>query len=156
MENISIIKLYNKYIKDTEKEVIVANRQIVICFLTNAVITAINFKSPKVYINTRILKHLYDKRTAEEFNFMIHNIWKVVKYPDFIYSDKNSKRGQLAFVKNLGKFTYFCPIEIGKENNYVITIFRTDIEYLKNMSLFGAGRAAFLHLNTFDIGLAAA
>ena len=37
--------------------------------------------------------------------------------------------------ENVGKFTYFCPIEVDKEINYVVTIFRTDAEYLKKYEL---------------------
>lgn len=135
MKNISVVKLFKKFIKNSEKEAIVANEQIVICLLTNVVAKEDYFKTQKVLINTRVLKHLYDKRPAEEFDFIIHNIWKMIKYPDYIYSNKNSKRGHLAFVKNIGKFTYFCPIEITEEANYVVTIFRTDTEYLKKYEL---------------------
>lgn len=145
MENMSIVRLFRKYVKNTEKEAIVTDSQILIGSLTNAVVKAGSFKSSKVYINTRVLKHLYDKRPAEEFDFIIHNIWQIVRYPDSIFlNNKGSKRGHVAFVKKLNKFIYFCSIEISKkedsceeefETNFVVTIFRTDTNYLKKYEL---------------------
>ena len=52
-------------------------------------IVGIDLSCNKVYLNTRVLKHLYDKRPAEEFDLMIETLIDVVKYPNKIYKNKN-------------------------------------------------------------------
>ena len=90
-DKIEIIpNLFEKHIKGSPKNAIVAYRITFLCHLTKVVFKIISKDSnnnqiePKVYINTKIIKHLYDKKTAEEFDFLINCIHKIVKYPDHI------------------------------------------------------------------------
>jgi len=95
----------------------------------------------KVYLSTRVLKHVYDKRPAEEFDFMLDTLVNVVKYPDKIYKNKNGKRGCFCFVKEVKNSTCLVSLEtIFDEKKVathceVATFFRTDDDYLKNYEL---------------------
>ena len=106
--------LFKKYIEATPEKAIVANRKICLCYLTKAVTVGIcvDHSIKNVYITTRCLKHLFDRKPAEEFLFIVNKLHRIVKYPDRIYKNKKGKRGEFCFVKNIGNEEYFCSIEI--------------------------------------------
>ena len=145
MSDITIVKLFKQHIEGTAEKSPVIDQTILVCHATKAVARACRLSSVKIYINTRIIKHLYDKKPAEEFNFLIKNIHTIVKYPDAIYKNKDSKRGHFAFTKNLKENNYLCSIEVVSnciinevmENaNFIATGFRLrDNKYLKKYEL---------------------
>lgn len=141
---VSLSKLHKNYIKSSEKEAPVIIKTILLCNLTFAVEKTGLFKSSKVHINTIVLKHLYDKRTAQEYEFLVANILHIIKYPDHIYENKSGKRGNIIFVKKFKKYSYLCITEIilfthpngdTEEINHLTTAFRTDEDYLKGFKL---------------------
>lgn len=117
-------KLFKKYIKNTKAQVIVGNAEILICNLTTDIKNIGSFPSLRVYANTRMLKHLYDKKPAEEFHFIVKNLDTIVSYPDHLYQNLNSKRGDFGIVKKIEGEFYFCSIEKSKNKNFVSTCFR--------------------------------
>lgn len=133
MEDLSLVKLFKKYIRNTEEKAPVLERTIVVAKLTNAVKTAISFPTHKVYVTTRILKHLYDKKPAEEFDSILKYFPQLIRFPDNIYANKDSKRGSICFSKKIRGQLYWCSIEHTPERdpqetcdgmNYVVTAFR--------------------------------
>lgn len=149
MENLSLVKAHKKYIKGTKEKAYVADLTFLVCKLTNKVKEDLKFESFNVYITTRCLKHLYDKKTAEEYDATIRCVHQIIKYPDNIFENKDthSKRGDLCFVKIVAGETYLCSVEkdvesselqIGKVN-YIATCFRLRPDkkenYLKNYKL---------------------
>jgi hypothetical protein len=100
----------------------------------------ISLSCNKVYLNTRVLKHLYDKRPAEEFDLMTENIFDIVKYPSKIYKNKDGKRGSFCFVKEIKNSKCMVSLETMHNNGQVthcevVTFFRADEEYLANYEL---------------------
>jgi len=153
-------EFFEKYIKNTAEKMEVVDRKICLCCLTKAVMKGvdINYSAKNVYITSRCIKHLFDKRPAEEFLFIINHLYRVVKYPDKIYENKTEKRGMLCLVKKIGNEEYLCSIEITKippaifgettfgvseygaekerEEIQIATVFRLrDDKYLKNYIL---------------------
>jgi hypothetical protein len=80
-----------------------------------------------------MLKHLYDKRPAEECDVLIDIIHIIVKFPDIILENKSGKRGDRVFLKIYKAQKYLCVLEKGvNDNNYVATAFRLRAEnYIK-------------------------
>jgi len=109
-------EFFEKYIEGTPEKAIVADRKMFLCHLTKAVMKGIDIDSSikSVYVTSRCVKHLYDKKPAEEFSFIINHLHKIVKYPDEIYKNLTGKRGDFCFVKMLKNEKYFCTIEIIK------------------------------------------
>jgi hypothetical protein len=96
----------------------------------------------KVYINTRVIKHIYDKRPAEEFDYCVENAVATVKYPDKIYKNKGGKRGSYCFVKEVKNCKCLVSVESvetpddGQPPHFVVvTFFRVDDAYLKDYEL---------------------
>ncbi len=129
--------LHEKYIKGSPAKAVVINRTVFLCHLTNIVLKEIIRYcdcGSKAYINTRVLKHIYDKKPAEEFEFLINNIHMIVKYPDYIYENKNPKRGDFCLIKQIKGENYFCSVEIiedeipetqeSEKNIHIATAFR--------------------------------
>ena len=139
-----LVELYEKYIYGTPPKTIVADKTILLCHLTWAVAKAIGAATMRVYVNTRMLKHLYDSRPAEEFVFIIENLHTVIKYPDQIYENRDSKRGDLCFVKELKGKRYIASMEMLKEEGkkiFVATAFRLRKEnYLANYKMLWSWR----------------
>ncbi len=153
----TISYLCKKYIKGTEKKAIVQLVRVFLCGLTNAVLGGISFPSNRVYINTRVVKHVYDKKPAEEFDFLVNNTHLIVKYPDKIYKNRDGKRGEYCFVKDIKNQKYFCSIEIIQKGNSpqleVVTFYRIEEDYLKNYELLWEWKGGNLHRSAFDAEL---
>lgn len=144
-ESESLYSLHKKYIKGTPPGSIVMIKKILLCKLINTVRRDCNFSSSGVYVTTKMLKHIYDKKPAELYDFIIENLVKIAKYPEHIYKNKSSKRGDFCFVKTLKNEKYLCSIEIynseeNKEEIYVATVFRTDDKYLEKYELLWSWR----------------
>lgn len=149
--------LYKKHIKGTEKGAIVQLVQVFLCNLTSAVINGVSCPCSRVHVNTRVLKHVYDKRPAEEFDFLITNLHLVVKYPDSVYKNQSGKRGEFCFVKEIKNRKYLCSLEINDKDEVtfceVATFFRVADSYLKNYELLWEWKGGNLHRSAFDSGL---
>ena len=131
--------LFRRYVKGTEKQAIVQFIEAFLCNMSGPVSDIIAYPHRKVFISTRVIKHLYDKRTAQEFDFLINNCHLIVKYPDSIYKNKDFKKGRFAFVKEIRHKKYLCSLEIIEKENVVqceiVTCFPTDDAYLENFEL---------------------
>ncbi len=150
---------FHQYIENTPEKSIVVDKKMFLCSLTVAVARGIKICCARnTYVTTRALKHLYDKKPAEEFLFIVNNLRKIMRYPDKIYLNPKEKRGNFAFVKTVADADYFCSMEIKKipaaivgeiiigcsefglekerEEIHVVTAFRLrDRKYLKNYTL---------------------
>ncbi|MBU2545173.1 hypothetical protein KKC65_01805 [Patescibacteria group bacterium] len=81
-------------------------------------------------------KTCYDKKPAEQYDFIIRNLHTIVKYPDSIYKNKDGKRGDFCLVKELKNKKYLCSIEDkGMGEISIATAFRTDDKYLGKYEL---------------------
>ncbi len=145
MRKISLTKLHKLYIQGTEEKAPIILQTTFLCSVTNEVIKAINLKTQKVHVTTKMLKHLYDAKPAEEYEFILRNLVSIVRFPDKIYENKGGKRGQVCFIKKIKSKNYFCSFEatqvtINENNtenmNFVVTAFRIRRKgYLKNYKL---------------------
>ncbi len=135
-------ELFEKYVRGTEKQAVVQNLLVLLCSMTSAVQSGSGMKCKRVYISTRVIKHVYDKRAAEEFDFLITNIHLILKYPDRLYKNRDAKKGDFCFVKKLGNALYFASVEVMKDPTgehthcEVITFFRVQKDsYLSSYEL---------------------
>lgn len=133
--------LYVQYVQGTERKAIVQTVTALLCHFTIAVLKGIDSNCTKVYINTRVIKHVYDKQPAQEFDFLVANIYKVAKFPDRIYKNKDGKRGSYCFIKKIKNETCFVSVQTIQENELmnhceVVTFFRiNDENYLRSYEL---------------------
>jgi len=132
-----VYKLYEEYIKGTAKEATVVNKKIMACRLTGQVNEIILRECGvnRIYISSRCLKHMYDERPAEEFEFILSNIQDILKLPDFIYKNRESKRGDWCLVKKIEDDYYLASVGMEGQGELcleVATIFRLKkFSYLK-------------------------
>lgn len=124
--------LYENSVRGSEKDAIVTDRIVVLCLLTKTVQNFLGIGAGKVHLNARVLKHVYDKRPAEEFDFLLDNLFSVVKYPDKIYLNKSGKRGEKCFTKKMRGKNHFVSFEIVDEGIQIVTMFRPAENYLKS------------------------
>jgi hypothetical protein len=153
MEKLSNIERFHiNYIVNTEKEVVVKDRKLLICNLTTAVQKAIPGNFDKVYLKSRVLKHIYDKRTAQIYDFMKINLSRIVKYPDIIRKNHSSKRGSYILEKSLDGNLYCVVIEIDEEDSciQIVTFFPTNKEYLVKFKKIWSWKGGNPHRNTLD------
>lgn len=142
MKRESLQEFFRKYVEGTPYKAAVAERKMFLCFLTKAVQEGLGIADSirGVYVTSRALKHLFDKKPAEEFMFLLNNLHKIVKYPDKIYQNKSGKRGEFCFTKRIGDSEYLCSVEIVEivlaKEIQVATAFRLrDDNYIKNYAL---------------------
>ncbi|MCD6233322.1 hypothetical protein J7J81_03030 [bacterium] len=113
-----------------------------LCNLTYTVTKQVGLQEYyKVYINTKVLKHYYDKRPTFEYDLIINNLHKIVRYPDKIYRNKENKRGDYCFVKIIKNEKCLCVVEKGNRRLEVVTFYRIPKEkYLNSFSLVWSWR----------------
>lgn len=140
MEDLSLVKIHRKYIKSTEKQGIVALLTLSLCSITEAVNKCLNYASKNVYVTTRTLKHLYDKRPAEEYDFFLYNAIAIIRFPERIYKNKQGKRGDYCFVSKVKNRLFFTSFEFVNEGIYVVTSFTIEEDYLKGYELVWSWR----------------
>lgn len=134
-------RLFETYIKGTPKQAIVRELTVTFCSLTNEVSRACGFHTITVYITTKIIKKNYDKRPAEQNDFILKNGWKIIRMPDEIYENKEGKRGNFLFSKRLNNDLYVASIEVvnseqSGEMLYAVSLFRVPKEsYLDGYNL---------------------
>ena len=104
---------FTRYVKGTASRASVLNRTRFLCRLPSEVCDIIQTNEEKSAVNmtSRCLKHLYDKKPAEEFLFLLDNLYNMLKHPDSVYFNKGEKRGTFSLVKKMGESEYFCAIE---------------------------------------------
>lgn len=110
----------------------------ILCSTTEQVskLLLLNTKKYQIKISSRCLKHLYDRKPAEEFIFLLDNLYEIVRNPMYVYFNKSEKRGTFGLVKNVCGSEYFCSVETTKNEIQVATVFRLrDSSYLKNYTL---------------------
>jgi len=151
-ESINIDQLHQQYIKNTTKTAEIPLKTISLCKLTNIIAESLNFSSKTVFLKTKVLKHMYDKRPAQEYDFLLRNLVKIVKYPDIIYKNMDHNRGNKCFAKTINNITYFVPLEEvkGLEANYIVTAFKVEEDYIKKFEALWNWEGGYLHRNTLD------
>lgn len=123
--------LHKRHIKGTQPDVMVPDKDVLLCHLTNAVRKGLSLNKNKVYVTSRVLKHLYDVRTATIYDFLINNLHTIIKYPDNIHKNKNSKRADYCFHKKLKGAEYIALLEI-EERIDLVTALRAKRSYINN------------------------
>ena len=136
------MKEYQKLIDIIEKYIRLSPEKSVVKFLKIRLTDFVHEgKVHRVFVSTRSLKHVYDKRPAEEFDRCVLTINEILDKPLEIYDNtsKEGKRGSILLsYSDKHKQKYLCVLE--KEdmgNNYnVVTFFRLRKEnYLKSYKL---------------------
>ncbi|MDA2936500.1 hypothetical protein MYX06_04750 [Patescibacteria group bacterium AH-259-L05] len=150
-----VLNLHQKYIANTAQKALVHDLSVFLCNLTYAVVKGVGLQGyHKVYISTKVLKHSYDKRPAFEYDLIISEIHKMVRYPDKIYENKKGKRGDYCFVKIVRNERCLCVVEKGEQQLEVVTFYRTPKEkYLDSFLLVWSWRDdKSPHRDTLDSG----
>lgn len=122
-------KLHATNIRGSVKEAIVPNAEVMVCKLSSQVSKILSetvgtTEKSKVFVTTRMLKHLYDKKPAEEYDFILDHLSMILKYPDHVFRNKGTKRGDFVLLKNLYHEDWLCSIELTEDVFYVATAFR--------------------------------
>jgi len=150
-ESGNLSDFHEKYIKGTIKASVVEDKVLYLIDLATEIIDVGLFRSAYMYITTRSLKHMYDKRTAEEYDYLLINIPEIIRSPDVIYSNGPDKRANFCFVKEIDGLLYLCAIEKkvegGISENFVVTGFRITKtkNYFKNYSPIWSRESGYLH-----------
>jgi len=132
-------ELHKRYIKNTEKGALVKEVRALLCHLGKWVRNILRVTEYKIYIKTRVLKHLYDRRNAQEYDFILENLMTIVKSPDKLYLNKSEKRGEFVFYKNINNRGILCSIQKNETDDSfdIVTAFtgKDLTSYLKNFEI---------------------
>ena len=144
MRKKKLVCFFDQYIQGTQEKAFIIEQTMYLCRLSRKVNKCLRLSSQKIYITTKCLKHLYDRKPAQEFEVILKYINNILELPLEIYSNKQGKAGDYVFVNKIGEERYLAVIEISKgltetgfiETNYVVTCFKIrDENYLKSYKL---------------------
>ncbi len=132
VKNLAVI--VDRYIKNTPRKGYVKDLRIKLCDVPHKLKGKLKIKDERVYITTKSLKHLYDARAAEEFDFIISNIEVFILNPTRVYKNKEGKTGNLCFYKEVRNGAYFSILEATDNLTCVVSAYRLSdiVEKRKN------------------------
>jgi hypothetical protein len=139
-------RVHEIYIRRTVLEAAIHQITIRVTTIAKTARRAMHCSKKKVYIHSRTLKHLYDKRPAEEFDFLIDHIASILRNPGYLFKNKEGKTGNFCIVKKMGKYHYIVILEIKNkqtqnEEIWIVTAFRLrNGNYIKNYDLLRSWR----------------
>ena len=147
--------LYEKYIAHTVREELISLEKRYVCNVRRSVGKIMRQRklgrNRHVYLSTKALKHIYDrhifdKRTPEDFLAILDNLIQIIKYPDRVYRNNPGKSGDFLFAKEIYGRIYLVILEVvSHENETTIEIVSasfTKERYLKKFALLWSGRTA--------------
>lgn len=139
----SVQNVFSKYVKNTKYK-----QNIIICrvFLltpSKEIQEVLNLltKNQNVFITTKSLKHIYDrhifeKKMPSEFYSIIRHLKSILVIPDRIYQNKEGKRGDFIFVKEINSTIYMCTLEIQSGTDIeIVSACLTGEKYLRKFAL---------------------
>jgi hypothetical protein len=133
-----IREIFEKHIKGTAAYAIVMNETVLAGVLPAALAEMMGMKSQKVYIACRVIKHLYDKKPAEEFDYILANLHEIIGQPTEVYRNKSGKTGIFCIARVIKGERYLCSLDA---EGCVVTAFRIrDDHYLIDYDLLRSWR----------------
>jgi hypothetical protein len=133
-----IEEVVSRYIKDTPRKGYVKDLRVKVCDIPRKLKGKLKVADKRVYVTTKSLKHLYDVRPAEEFDFIVSNIDSFILKPMKIYEDKAGKTGSVCFYKEIGEEAYFCILEVTPKSTHIVSAYRLS-EVLEKRKNYLAG-----------------
>lgn len=146
-------ELHDNYIAGSYEGDVVGLDRDKLCTLTRAVSCALHLQGiGSAYIRTRALKHIYEQRTAAEYQLILDKLHTLVKRPTHIYRNKPGKRGTHCLVAPLRKQNFICSIEIvGDSEIEITTVFEHRDRYTNSCELLWSwGDGTTSHRNALD------
>lgn len=122
--NKKLIWVVERHIKNTPRKGYVKDLRVKVCEMPHKLKSKIKAKGPKVYITTKSLKHMYDVRSAQEFDFIITNIEAAILHPLRVYRNKEGKTGNICFYKEFGNNAYFYILDSQTDSVYIVSAYR--------------------------------
>lgn len=122
--NKKLIWIIERYIKDTPRKGYVKDLRIKVGFFSKKHKTRIGATDLRVYATTKALKHMYDARTAQEFDHIVRNIETVIIQPIGIYQNKEGKTGSHCLYYKFGKDAYFYILDVKTDGIYIVSAYR--------------------------------
>lgn len=123
-------EFHSLFVRNTGYRANIKNAYLIVKMADNDFCKTIN-------VSSRMLKHVYDKRPAEEYDFFLFFMSVILNYPDFIYKNKVGVKGDLIFIKIFEDIKHMISVEFTETDTLdVVTFFRVYKEnYLKNCEL---------------------
>lgn len=139
-------RIHELFIRRTVLESPIRQIKIRITEITKKTRHTVHCAQRRIYMHSRTLKHLYDKRPAEEFDFVIDHIALIIGNPDSLFKNKDGKTGNFCIVKKIGTYSYVVVIEIKNrqtenEEIWIVTTFRLqNNSYMRSYDLLRSWR----------------
>lgn len=128
------------FIQGTVKNTFVVESTLFLCTVQAPLYRSLHNK--KILCTTKALKHLYDKRAAWEYTFLLNFLEIVLAKPDIVKANGLGRRGQYIFCKNVREILIAVSIEktAEKETLYLVTAFATEEKYLHKFPILWSRR----------------
>lgn len=145
---------YNIHIKETADRCSITIKKGFLCKIKPSLFkllnTHINCINRDVFLNTKSLKHIhdrhiYDKKTPKDFFTILFNLTKIIKYPDEVRRNLESKRGDFLFIKRIEEQLFYVSIEVVEGGLIeIVSSSITTENYLKKFTLLWSWETANL------------
>jgi hypothetical protein len=128
---------FEKYVQGTVEKGSVPIEKLLLCAVSTNLVKVLGFKKRmSASISTLSLKHMYDKKPAEEFDCILKALVTIIQYPLLVYKNTDYKRGTYCLVGMYKQREYVCSIQIVENEAQVVTCFRKrDEKYLNKYIL---------------------
>jgi hypothetical protein len=136
-------RIFIAHILNTPYEARIILRNILVCSISdklyNHLCNVRDFSVPDIYISTRSLKHVYDKRPSVAIEYL-DILYDALSQPDLILFGKSSGKADFIFCKKLREDKWLvCPIGISYKKNkrflFCFTFFPARQNYIKKSAI---------------------
>ena len=136
---------YNSHIKGTAQKQTIMLARDVLCKIKPSIRNVLSVhricNEREVFLSTKSLKHIYDrhifdKQSPADFLTIMSSLTKIIRFPDEVRKDMESKRGDFLFVKTINGQPYFISLEVEQDGTInVVSSSATGEKYLKNFTV---------------------
>lgn len=143
---------YSRHIKETAQHARITLARGMLCKIKSSLVQVINLHTTcsdqNVFLNTRALKHIYDRHIYDKsspwvFEIILNNLTQIIKRPDEVRRNMESKRGDFLFVKKIGRQIFYVSIEVVIGGNLeVVSASATSDNYLRKFTLLWSWESA--------------
>ncbi len=141
MEEHKLQQIHDQFIKNQPDGAAVILEIFTLANLTEQVQQHLGLSVGKVHIKTKILKHMYERRPASIYDFLLMHLSEIIRFPERIYQNQEAKKGQFIFAKQFPEGLFMASIETnahpetGQEIHVLITAFKVEQRYLNKYKL---------------------
>jgi hypothetical protein len=121
-------RLFDQYVAGSQYKEDISLAKTILCKLSVKIFAALlkidGLTSPEVWVNTKVLKHIYDDHNPQHKD-IIKNLDLIMREPKAVYRNKPGKEGKYLFLRDINRKAYCAVVDVVDEDSSELLAVRT-------------------------------